>query len=68
MLERAGDLLATDVLAGHRWYEEGAEDLLARQDASGAWTKQDVHRPCDLINTCMALLFLSRSTPPVLGE
>ena len=39
------------------WYHEGAIALLAHQDPSGAWGGS-------VYDTCFALMFLKRSTPP----
>jgi hypothetical protein len=64
-LERACDMKRISLLAGHPWYNEGAEVLVNRQEDSGAWTQSDTHRPHDILNTCFALLFLNRSTPAI---
>jgi hypothetical protein len=66
-LERACDLKRINLLAGHPWYNEGAQVLVDQQlnANTGAWTKEDTHKPCDLLNTCFALLFLNRSTPAI---
>lgn len=62
-VERVGALTGTTRLAGRDWYAEGAERLLARQAADGAWSGATVQ-------TCFALLFLSRATsrPPKTGR
>ena len=68
-LERVGDLKRVNLIAGHPWYPEGAQVLVDQQDmVSGAWTKQDTHKPCDVLNTCFALLFLNRATPAITGD
>ena len=64
-LERAAGLTATDVLAGRKWHDEAARVLVDAQDPSGAWTKKDIHEPAELINTCLALQTLLRTTRPV---
>jgi hypothetical protein len=71
-LERACDMKRINLLAGHPWYNEGAQVLVDQQlinatggPLNGAWTKQDTHRPCDVLNTCFALLFLNRATPAI---
>jgi hypothetical protein len=64
-LERACDLKRIHLLAGHPWYAEGARILVDQQSPSGAWTKKDTHEPCDLLNTCFALLFHNRATSAV---
>ena len=67
-LERACDLKRINLLAGHPWYNEGAQVLVDQQQQGGAWNKTDTHRPCDVLNTCFALLFLNRSTPAITGD
>jgi len=54
-IERLGGLTGRKELAGHDWYSEGAELLVAWQAQDGAWgrTTED---------TCFALLFLRRAT------
>jgi hypothetical protein len=64
-LERGCDLKRISLLAGHPWYNLGAQVLVDNQDPDGAWSKQDTHQPCDILNTCFALLFLNRSTPAI---
>lgn len=66
-LERAGTLLALERFGGRAWYEEGAETILARQKGDGrflAGTSGEADG--DLAGTCLALLFLERSTVPVM--
>jgi hypothetical protein len=67
-LERACDLKRINLLAGHPWYNEGAQVLVDQQAPGGAWNKSDTHRPHDVLNTCFALLFLNRSTPAITGD
>jgi hypothetical protein len=69
-LERACDLKRINLIAGHPWYNEGAQVLVDEQnpDGKGAWTKQDGKKPCDILNTCFALLFLNRATPAITGD
>jgi hypothetical protein len=64
-LERVGDLMGTLKIGNHYWYNEGAEVLVEAQYDDGAWERKDTHRPYDVINTCFALLFLDRATPPI---
>ncbi len=53
-LERAGMLFGTEVIGSHRWYREGAEQLLKDQKANGS---------CGSVtDTCFAILFLKRAT------
>jgi len=69
-LERACDLKRINLIAGHPWYNLGAEVLVNDQlnANTGAWIKADTHRPCDILNTCFALLFLNRATPAITGD
>ena len=54
-LERVGDLLRSDVLAGRAWYREGADLLVKRQNkGDGTWGNAN--------DTSFALLFLKRAT------
>ena len=64
-MERACDLKRINLLAGHPWYTDGAQILVDQQNSTGAWTKADTHVPCDVLNTCFALLFLNRATPAI---
>jgi hypothetical protein len=57
-LERAGVLADRRWIGDHDWYREGADYLLERQYATGAWSN-------DILQTSFALLFLKRSTTPV---
>jgi len=56
-LERVGILAGKRYLGDRDWYREGAAYLLGTQSESGAWGD-------GVIDTCFALLFLKRSTPP----
>ena len=67
-LERACDLKRINLIAGHPWYNEGAQVLVDQQSPNGAWEKNDTHSPHDVLNTCFALLFLNRSTPAITGD
>lgn len=57
-IERLGAYLDTETIEGHRWYEEGAREILSRQKDDGGWDRY--HQTSD------ALLFLSRATRPSL--
>jgi len=66
-LERAGTLSGCDRLGSHDWYGEGAEVILKLQKDDGHFeegTKGELDG--DLAGTCLALLFLKRSTVPVI--
>ncbi len=53
-LERYAVFFQRKTIAGHDWYREGAEALLARQKKDGSWG--------NLEDTCFAILFLRRAT------
>ncbi len=53
-VERVGMLFGTERIGTHMWYREGAEYLLAQQDAGGGWN--------NVVDTCFAILFLRRAT------
>ena len=54
-LERAGMLYGTEVLGKHKWYPEGAKELIATQRPDGNWGGGTA-------DTCFAILFLKRAT------
>lgn len=72
-LERAGTKLGLEWIGTRAWYREGAEHLLAAQQADGGWLEAAASgKPADstesaITQTCFALLFLKRATrvPPV---
>jgi hypothetical protein len=59
-MERAAVLAGIRNIGEHDWYREGAEFLMSRQGANGAWNG-------DAVPTCFALLFLTRATIPMGG-
>ncbi len=73
-IERAMDLLGKKLVGKHVWYNEGAKELLSRQNrvkiagAGGSevkgtfWDTKSTHEPTDVLDTCFALLFLKRAT------
>ncbi|MHC4959934.1 MAG: hypothetical protein ACYTGN_16335 [Planctomycetota bacterium] len=64
-LERAAILTGVKRVGGRDWYFEGADQLLARQDAKkGSWNEGGGK---DVSETCFALLFLKRATAPLSG-
>ena len=66
-LERAGTLRALERFGGRAWYEEGAQAILSRQEGDGRFlAKTSGQADGDLAGTCLALLFLERSTVPVM--
>ncbi|HET6163839.1 MAG TPA: hypothetical protein VFG37_09250 [Planctomycetota bacterium] len=62
-LERVGALLKTDKFGDHDWYREGARWLCDHQKAEGSWAVSET----DVLDTCWALLFLTRATAVVSG-
>lgn len=60
-LERAGILSGVKLVGGKDWYFEGAVEILVRQKKNGAWSEPGGN---DVPETCFALLFLKRATPP----
>ena len=67
-LERVAGLQGIMQLAGHDWYMEGAKVAVREQRTGGFWQDDYSMGPTDLLGTCFALLFLSRSTRPLLPE
>lgn len=66
-LERAGTLLALEHFGGRSWYEEGSQVILSKQQGDGAFdAKTAGSGDGSLAGTCLALLFLKRSTVPVM--
>jgi hypothetical protein len=66
-LERAGTLLGLERFGGRSWYDEGARAILARQAGDGRFLhKTSGQADGDLAGTCLAILFLERSTVPVM--
>jgi len=73
-LERAARVAGVEYVGGRDWYHEGALRLLADQREDGAWPKTKRMKPkggqnmrwwSDQVDTCFALLFLTKSTPEV---
>jgi hypothetical protein len=63
-LERLGKLYGTETIGDHEWYREGAQEILKRQRADGAWQSDNPQQNPGLVqNTCFAILFLRRATP-----
>lgn len=66
-LERAGTLLALDRFGARDWYREGAEVILRAQQPDGRIVRSTAGQADgELAGTCLALLFLKRSTVPVI--
>jgi Domain of unknown function (DUF4159) len=67
-IERAGRLTGQRFLAGHDWYREGCEYLVPKQQPDDSWhaVRGETLIFTPVINTSMALLFLSKGRTPVL--
>lgn len=61
-VERCGMLLNDENLAGHAWYNEGAQYLLSHQRGDGSWEGGNSD---SIVDTCFAILFLKRATQPL---
>ncbi len=71
-LERVGMLGAVDYIGGHDWYVQGATEMLDHQKpdtqrpaTDAFWHTQTEIDPCDVYDTCYALLFLKRATDTI---
>ncbi|HVR83865.1 MAG TPA: hypothetical protein VMU54_06095 [Planctomycetota bacterium] len=66
-LERVGTISGLEEFGGHRWYKEGAEYLIKMQDADGSWKNTTLVQGLtdSVSDTCFAILFLKRATPPL---
>jgi hypothetical protein len=73
-LERCAMLGGVEFVGTHDWYHEGAVRLIRDQREDGSWPKTQRMRPpgdqnvrwwSDQVDTCFALLFLTRGTPPL---
>jgi hypothetical protein len=62
-LERVAALLKADKIGEHDWYREGARWLVDHQKPEGYWAVSEA----DVLDTCWALLFLTRATAVVSG-
>jgi hypothetical protein len=70
-IERVGKIVGVDELGKQKWYDIGAKYLIDRQKPDGSWYtgiegvqwKQagDIHTA----DTCFAILFLTKATPPL---
>lgn len=59
-LERAGRLSNVRFFGQHDWYRQGARFFIESQLAAGQWLAQDGNERDPILNTAMALLFLSK--------
>lgn len=65
-LERAGLLYDTTFIGKHDWYLDGYRVLLSSQKGDGSWDKSHFIKPT--WDTCFAILFLKRSTRPLVAS
>jgi len=65
-LERAGLLYDTTFIGKHDWYLDGYKVLLSAQKGDGSWDKSHFIKPT--WDTCFAILFLKRSTRPLVAS
>jgi hypothetical protein len=65
-LERAGLLYDTTMIGKHDWYLDGYKTLLGAQKGNGAWDASHFIKPT--WDTCFAILFLKRSTRPLVAS
>lgn len=61
-LERAGILYGTAQFGSNEWYPAGANHLLGAQRAEGFWGRPEIEVRSRVIETCFAVLFLTRAT------
>lgn len=64
-MERVGLLFGTEKFGNYEWYPDGAEHLLKIQQPGGAWHAGDSLPREAQVDTCFAILFLRRGTPPL---
>jgi hypothetical protein len=66
-LERVGTISGLHDFGPHAWYKEGAEYLIRTQAADGSWKGLNAGAALTdpVIDTCFAILFLKRATPPL---
>ncbi|HZE96647.1 MAG TPA: prenyltransferase/squalene oxidase repeat-containing protein [Planctomycetota bacterium] len=64
-LERAGMLFGTEKFGANEWYPDGANHLLSTQTPAGTWGGADKFPAYVNVDTCFAILFLRRGTPPL---
>jgi hypothetical protein len=66
-LERVGTVSGLGDFGGHRWYKEGADYLIKAQNNDGSWKSTGGAEILtdEVTDTCFAILFLKRATPPL---
>jgi len=65
-LERTGLLYDTTFIGKHEWYLDGYKTLLGAQKGNGSWDASHFIKPT--WDTCFAILFLKRSTRPLVAS
>jgi hypothetical protein len=65
-LERTGLLYDTTLIGKHDWYLDGYKTLLGAQKGNGSWDASHFIKPT--WDTCFAILFLKRSTRPLVAS
>lgn len=60
-LERVAVVFSLSKIGDKDWYHWGSQILVANQGAAGNWTNGAYWAHTDVIDTCMALLFLKRA-------
>jgi hypothetical protein len=65
-LERTGLLFDTAMIGTHDWYLDGYQVLLGAQKGNGSWDASHFIKPT--WDTCFAILFLKRSTRPLVAS
>ncbi|HEX7900053.1 MAG TPA: prenyltransferase/squalene oxidase repeat-containing protein [Planctomycetota bacterium] len=64
-LERVGMLYGTELIGNYEWYPDGANHLLSIEKPGGGWHAGDSIPREPHVDTCFAILFLRRGTPPL---
>ena len=69
-IERTGIILNTDKFGDREWYPGGAQWLIKNQQPAGSWSTGvsldwKAAGTMTVPDTCLAILFLTRSTPPL---
>ena len=59
-LERAGRMSGVRFFGNYDWYRRGAQEIVAAQQPAGEWLSPDQNERDPVLNTTMALLFLSK--------
>lgn len=59
-LERAGRMSGVRFFGSYDWYRRGAKELVAAQLPAGEWLSPDQNEKDPVLNTAMALMFLSK--------